>query len=320
MSSTPFASTADLKEKKQTLEIIGDGVYALTAEGDPNVGAIEGEDFLVCFESLATPMATHQWLKQLREHTNKPVRHVVLSHYHAVRALGAPAFGAENVIAHENTLALIHERGIEDWESEFARFPRLARGAESITGLTFPTLTFADRLVLDLGGNRGDLVLQHVGRGHTSGDVVAWLPKEGILFAGDLVEAYAALYTGDAYHREWAGDTLDRIKAFGADKLIGGRGPVTHGRDAVDNAIEQSRHFLTTMIEATTMVRRRGGSVEEAFEACHQALVDRYGQWPIFDHCLPFNVSRLWDELNGAEHPAIWTPERDRHTWEQLKG
>ncbi|MGH3379226.1 MAG: MBL fold metallo-hydrolase, partial [Actinoallomurus sp.] len=49
----PFASSADLEDKAQTLEVLADGVYALTAEGDPNIGAIEGEDFLVCFEALA---------------------------------------------------------------------------------------------------------------------------------------------------------------------------------------------------------------------------------------------------------------------------
>jgi glyoxylase-like metal-dependent hydrolase (beta-lactamase superfamily II) len=75
-----------------------DGVYALTAEGDPNIGAVDGEDFLVCFEALATPVTASQWPAKLREHTTKPVRYLVLSHCHAVRVPGAPAFGAEGVI------------------------------------------------------------------------------------------------------------------------------------------------------------------------------------------------------------------------------
>jgi glyoxylase-like metal-dependent hydrolase (beta-lactamase superfamily II) len=318
MPPKAFASVADLADKKQTLEILADGVYALTAEGDPNIGAIEGEDFLVCFEALATPVATRKWLDILRDHTDKPVRHVVLSHYHAVRVLGAPGFGAQSVIAHENTHRLIEERGKEDWDSEFGRFPRLAKNSESIPGLTFPTVTFADRMTINLGGDRGDLVLEHVGRGHTDGDIVAWLPKEKILFAGDLVEAQAALYTGDAYHLDWANKTLDRIKAFGAEQLIGGRGTVSRGRAAVDAAIEQSRTFLNTMIRETTAVQQRGGTVKEAFTACHDALHEDYGHWPIFEHCLPFNVSRLWDELSGIERPVIWTMERDREVWSRL--
>ena len=91
MAVKPFASSADLGVKEQTLEVLADGVYALTAEGDPNVGAVEGEDFLVCFEAMATPVVARRWLAKLREHTDKPVRYLVLSHYHAVRVLGARA-------------------------------------------------------------------------------------------------------------------------------------------------------------------------------------------------------------------------------------
>ncbi|MBK1782847.1 MBL fold metallo-hydrolase [Prauserella cavernicola] len=320
MSRKAFASSADLGEKEQTLEVLADGVYALTAEGDPNVGAIEGEDFLVCFEALATPVAARDWLATLREHTGKPVRYLVLSHYHAVRVLGASAFDADVIVAHENTRALVAERGKQDWESEFGRMPRLAKQADSVPGLTWPTLTFSDRLTIDLGGDRGDLVLQYCGRGHTEGDIVAWLPRHRILFAGDLVEAQAALYTGDAFHREWAEGTLDRVRAFGADALVGGRGAVSRGREAVEEAIEQTRHFLRVMIDEVGAVHARGGTLKDAFERTHAALRGRYGRWPIFEHCLPFDVSRLWDELSGIERPVIWTAARDREVWDQLQG
>ena len=316
----PFASSADVEAKEQTLELLADGVYALTAEGDPNIGAIEGEDFLVCFEALATPVVAARWLAILREHTDKPVRYLVLSHYHAVRVLGASAFDAEAIVAHEITRALVAERGAQDWESEFARMPRLAEGADSVPGLTWPTLTFADRMTIDLGGDRGELVLQYHGRGHTEGDITAWLPRHRILFAGDLVEAQAALYTGDAFHRDWATTTLDRIEALGADQLVGGRGGVSRGPAEVSAAIAQTRRFLQVMIDRVGAVQQRGGTLKEAFETTHAALVDDYGRWPIFEHCLPFDVSRLWDELSGVERPIIWTSERDQEVWAQLQG
>jgi glyoxylase-like metal-dependent hydrolase (beta-lactamase superfamily II) len=319
MTTKPFASSADLSVKEQTLEVLADGVYALTAEGDPNVGAVEGEDFLVCIEALATPVAARRWLDRLRQHTDKPVRHLVLSHYHAVRVLGASAFDAEMIVAHENTRALVAERGLQDWASEFARMPRLAEGAESVPGLTWPTVTFTDRLTIDLGGDRGDLELRFCGRGHTEGDIVAWLPKQRILFGGDLVEAEAALYTGDAFHRDWAGPTLDTVAALGAETLVGGRGPVTHGADAVGAAIAQTRGFLQVLLREVGDVQARGGTLKEAFERAHAALVDDYGHWPIFEHCLPFDVSRVWDELSGIERPTIWTAERDQEVWAQLQ-
>ena len=318
-TAKPFASSADLATKEQTLEVLADGVYALTAEGDPNVGAIEGEDFLVCFEALATPVAARDWLAVLRQHTDKPVRYLVLSHYHAVRVLGASAFDAEVIVAHENTRALVAERGLQDWASEFARMPRLAKAAESVPGLTWPTLTFSDKLTIDLGGDRGDLELRYCGRGHTEGDLVAWLPRQRILFAGDLVEAEAALYTGDAFHRDWSAGTLDAVVALGAESLVGGRGAVSQGRPAVAAAIAQTRNFLDVMIREVSAAQAKGGALKDAFEACHAALVDNYGRWPIFEHCLPFDVSRLWDELSGVERPVIWTAERDREVWDQLQ-
>ncbi|MDV6013661.1 MBL fold metallo-hydrolase [Haloechinothrix sp. LS1_15] len=319
MATKAFASSADTEDKEQTLEVLSDGVYALTAEGDPNVGAIEGEDFLVCFDALATPVAAGAWLDRLREHTGKPVKYLVLSHYHAVRVLGASAFDAEVIIAHDSTRALIAERGEQDWASEYGRMPRLFTEPSSIPGLTWPDVTFGENLTIDLGGDRGQLELRYLGRGHTEGDIVAWLPRQRILFAGDLVEAQAALYTGDAFHHDWVSSTLDNVAALGAEQLVGGRGAVARGRQTVDAAIGQTRHFLDVMIREVSAVHERSGTLKQAFDAAHAALVDRYGGWPIFEHCLPFDVSRLWDELSGIERPVIWTAERDREVWDQLQ-
>ncbi|HEY0699546.1 MAG TPA: MBL fold metallo-hydrolase [Micromonospora sp.] len=315
----PFASSADLGDKAETLDVLADGVYALTAEGDPNVGAIEGEDFLVAFEARATPVMARQWLDRLREHTDKPVKYLVLSHYHAVRVLGAAAFDAEVIVAHEQTRRLIAERGLQDWESERGRMPRLFTGEASIPGLTWPDVTFTDQLTIDLGGDRGELVLRYCGRGHTAGDLVAWLPKSRVLFAGDLVESQAALYTGDAFHTDWSTTTLDRVAGFDAEVLVGGRGAVARGRTEVAAAITQTRDFLLVLRAKVGEVYAASGSLKDAFEAAHAALAPRYGRWPIFEHCLPFNVQRLWDELDGVDWPVVWTAERDRAVWNALQ-
>lgn len=315
--SKPFASSTDLEEPEEVLEVVADGVYALTAGGDPTVGAIEGEDFVVCFEARATPLMAEQWLRRLRDHTDKPVRYLVLSHYHAVRTLGAAAFDADVIVASEGTRRLIAERGQQDWESEARRMPRLFRGAEGIPGLTWPTVTFSDKMTIALGGERGDLELCYLGRGHTSGDIVAWLPEPRVVFTGDLVESEAALYTGDAYHLDWMGDTLDGVEALGATTLVGGRGRVVHDQE-VGQAISQTRGFLSTLKDAVEGVLNRSGTVKDAFDAAHAALEPAYGKWPIFEHCLPFDVKRMWDELAGSR-PTIWTAERDQAIWDQLQ-
>jgi glyoxylase-like metal-dependent hydrolase (beta-lactamase superfamily II) len=316
VSTKPFASSADLDEKQATLERLADGVYAFTAQGDPNVGAIAGDGAFTAIEARATPVMAQRWIDALRaEAGDLPFADLVLTHYHAVRTLGAAAFGARRIIAHTNTRALIDERGMEDWASEQGRMPRLFTGAESIPGLTRPTDTFEDSVVLEIGSRRVEL--RHLGRGHTSGDIVIWLPEERILFAGDLVEAQAAPYMGDAHIAEWSTTTLDRVADLGAAQLVGGRGPVVRG-DAVGTAIEDTRAFLRTTLDRTREVRDGGGTLREAFELVHAELAPRYGSFPIFQHTMPFNVQRAWDELDGIDHPRIWTAERDREVWDAL--
>ena len=313
----PFASSADLAEKEATLERLADGVFAYTAQGDPNVGCIVGTDAILAIEARATPFMAQQWIDVIRDRVRDlPFGDLVLTHYHAVRTLGASAFGARRIVAHAKTRALIEERGAQDWASEQGRMPRLFAGAESIPGLTRPTVTFDETLTIDLGNRIVEL--RHLGRGHTSGDLVVWLPAERICFAGDLVEAQAAPYMGDAHVADWSSSTLDSVAALDADQLVGGRGPVVRGAD-VATAIDDTRAFLRTTLEGTRAVRDGGGTVKEAFERVHAQLAPRYAGFPIFEHCMPFNVQRTWDELDGIDHPRIWTAARDREVWAALQ-
>lgn len=314
--SKPFASSADLDDKQATLERLADGVYAFTAEGDPNVGCIVGTDAILAIEARATPVMAQRWIDVVRAQVSDlPFGDLVLTHYHAVRTLGASAFGARRIVAHARTAELIEERGMADWASEAGRMPRLFTGAESIPGLTRPTDTFEDATTIDLGNRVVEL--RHLGRGHTAGDLVVWLPDEGICFAGDLVEAQAAPYMGDSYPGEWSTTTLDRVAALGATQLVGGRGPVVRAGD-VATAIEDTRAFVATTLDETRAVQAANGTLRDAFERVHARLAPRYAGIPIFDHTMPFNVQRTWDELAGIEHPRIWTAERDREVWDAL--
>ena len=193
--------------------------------------------------------------------------------------------------------------------------PRLFTGAETIPGLTHPTDVFDDVMTVDLGNRVVEL--RYLGRGHTSGDLVVWLPTERILFAGDLVEAQAAPYMGDSYPGEWSTTTLDSVAALDARQLVGGRGPVVR-EEAVTKAIADTRAFVRTTLDGTREVKERGGTLKEAFEQVHARLAPRYAGFPIFEHTMPFNVHRTWDELDGIEHPRIWTAERDREVWDAL--
>jgi glyoxylase-like metal-dependent hydrolase (beta-lactamase superfamily II) len=315
--SKSFASAGDLAEKSISFTQLGEGLYAFTAEGDPNTGVIIGDDSVMVVDAQATPVMARKVIERIRGVTDKPVKYVVLSHYHAVRVLGASAYGASEIIASETCRAMIHERGQEDWDSEFGRFPRLFQAAESIPGLTWPTVTFKDRMTLHLGRRRVDLL--HLGRAHTAGDIVAWVPDAGVMFSGDIVEYRSACYCGDAHFGDWP-QTLDAIAALRPEALSPGRGDALVGAARVAEAIELTRDFLASTYRPVARVAARGGSLKESWDACRAACDAKFASYAIYEHCLPFNVARAYDEALGIDTPRIWTAARDREMWAALQG
>ena len=312
-----FASQGDLADKATTFTELAHGVYAYTAQGDPTSGVIVGDEGVMVVDATATPVMARSLLEQIRKVTDQPVRHVLLTHYHAVRVMGASGFAAREILASEATYELIEERGQEDFESEVNRFPRLFRAVETVPGLTWPTLTFGTSMTVWLGKRRVEII--HLGRGHTKGDTVAWLPDEQVLFSGDLVEYGATPYTGDAYLTDWPA-TLERVAELGAAKLVPGRGDALMDRAEVTAGIEGTRDFLTTMFDSVKLGVAEGKSLKEVYEATTALLKPRFGHWVIFEHCMPFDVARAYDEARGQVDPKIWTKQRDLEMWRALQG
>ncbi len=312
-----FASAGDMTEKTISFTEVGEGLWAFTAEGDPNSGVIIGDDAVMVVEAQATPRLAGKVIEKVREVTDKPITHVVLTHYHAVRVLGASAFDAQQVIMSEKARAMVAERGQEDWDSEFARFPRLFEGHESIPGLTWPTTTFNDRMSVYLGERRIDLM--HLGRAHTAGDIVVYVPDQNAMFTGDIVEYHSACYCGDGHFHDWPG-TLENIRSFHLDAIAPGRGDALMGREKVNEAIDNSKDFVRSTYLPAARVALRGGSLKEAWEAVRAECDPKFGEYAIYEHCLPFNVARAYDEARDIDTPRIWTAERDRQMWDALQG
>lgn len=315
--SQGFASTGDMEEKAVSFTEIGPGLYAFTAEGDPNSGVIIGDDSVMVIEAQATPRLARKVIDCIRSVTDKPITHLVLTHYHAVRVLGAAAFAAPQVIMSETARAMVAERGQEDWDSEFGRFPRLFQGHEEIPGLTWPTTTFRGRLSVFLGRRRVDI--WQPGRAHTAGDAVVQVPDANVMFTGDIVEYHSACYCGDGHFRDWPA-TLEAIRAQAPDAIAPGRGAALAGRAMVDAAIDSTQDFVTETYRSVARVAHRGGSLKEAMAECRAACDARFGGFAIYEHCLPFNVARAHDEARGIDTPRIWTAERDRQMWADLHG
>ena len=309
-----FASTTDLADKTISFDELAPGAYGYTAEGDANSGVVVGDGSVLVVDAQATPAMAQDVIARIRTVTDKPIRHVVLTHYHAVRVLGASAYVGAEVIASDVCRDMTVERGQQDTDSEIGRFPRLFRGKESIPGLTWPTLTFHKRMTLYLGKREVQII--HIGRSHTAGDTVVWLPQEKVLFSGDVVEFGATPYCGDAHFADWPA-TLAAVEALGAEALVPGRGRALRNKAEVQEAIEGTRAFTTDLFN---VVKRAGAApLKETYGLAMAELRPKYGHWVIFEHCMPFNVTRAHDEAQGLDHPRIWTAERDVAMWQALE-
>ena len=314
-----FASASDLQEQVPQVQKLAPGVYGYISAFDPNCGFVVGDDHVVAIDTRPTPRMARGFLQAIRSVTDKPVKFIVLTHYHAVRVMGASAFPeVQAIIASQGTADWVRTRGQADFDSEVGRFPRLFAGVEEVPGLTVPSITFEREMRLNLGGGR-ELQLHCLGRGHSGGDTVAWLPDCGVLFAGDVVENHCGVYAGDAYLRDWA-HTLDAVRALHPRTLVPGRGAVLRDAAACAEAIDLTQDFLRTLLASVQAGLDAGEGLRACFERAQQAMVPRFGDWPVFQHVLPFDVARAFEELQGTEHPTVWTAERDRQLWDILRG
>jgi glyoxylase-like metal-dependent hydrolase (beta-lactamase superfamily II) len=324
--SKAFASQADLADKKTTFEQLSKHCWAYTAEGDPNSGVIIGDQFIMVSDATATPAMAQDLINHIRTVSDKPIKYVLLTHYHAVRVLGASAYkaeGATEVIASRGTFELIVERGAQDMQSEMERFPRLFRGADSVPGLTWPTLVIGDgkpgrqgSLEVDLGGVK--VSIWHPGPGHTRGDTIAWVEAEKVLFSGDLVEYEAGVYTGDAQLEEWPA-TLEALRALKAEYIVPGRGEAMKGNADVNKALDYTQRWVTTLFQAGKEAAAAGMDLKAAMAHTRKSMDPVFGHVFIYEHCLPFDVSRAYDEAKGIKNPRIWTAERDQEMWGALQ-
>ena len=314
---TGFASTKDMTAKKISFTKLGEGLYAYTAEGDPNTGVIIGDDGVMIVDAQATPAMAADVIAKIRTVTDKPIRYVLLSHYHAVRVLGASAYtDAYAILASDETRKLIVERGAQDMDSEIGRFPRLFQGKETIPGLTWPTLTFTGEISVWLG--KREVRISQPGRGHTAGDTIAWVPDAGVLFSGDLVEYKSACYCGDAHYEDWP-KTLKKLQKYDPVAVVPGRGDALVGKPNVYAAFVGTTNFLTSLYSTVQDSVRRGETLKEAYANVRKVMDGPFGAYAIYEHCLPFNVSRAYDEARGIDHPVIWTAERDVAMWKALE-
>ena len=240
---------------------MGPGLYGYTAEGDPNSGVVIGDDSVLVVDAQATPQMAADVIARIRRVTDKPIRHVLLSHYHAVRVLGAAAYEGAEIIASDVTRDMIVERGQQDMDSEIGRFPRLFRGRGEHSRPDLAASDLPRRMTLWLGKREVQII--HIGRSHTAGDTIVWLPKERVCSpatasnsAPPPIAAMRISPTGRA--------TLAAIQALGPERLVPGRGRSLMNAPEVREGIDGTAAFTSDLFGA-----RQGG--------CREGLVAEAG-------------------------------------------
>jgi len=139
------------------------------------------------------------------------------------------------------------------------------------------------------------------------------------MFSGDLVEYEATPYAGDAYFNDWP-RTLEAIAALNPAKLVPGRGASLQTPEKVQAGLAATRTFVSELFASIKQGAQAGKDMRAIYRDAYQQLKPKYGHWVIFDHCMPFDVSRGYDEATRYPDPRIWTAQRDIEMWQELEG
>jgi cyclase len=256
---------------------------------------IEGEYDLLVVDSHVTPNAGMALLDAIKNVSDKPVRYLINTHYHFDHAHGNQVFPQEvEIVGHTYTRQkLSGELGNVLEESTFISFTegapgqvaslqqqiaditdaeqrallqgRLATAQAHLSSLaeitpTPPNITIDDRMSIyqTVNGGGREIQIIHMGRGHTGGDVVVFLPDEKIVFTGDLMVPFIP-YMGDAHVDEWPA-TLEKLKELDFDTLLPGHGPIVQGKERIDFLQAYLRDLWTN----TAALKARGLTAEQA--------------------------------------------------------
>ncbi|WP_208948148.1 MBL fold metallo-hydrolase [Segnochrobactrum spirostomi] len=290
---------------------LGSDCFAITSPGEATTGVIVGPDGVVVIDAQGTPARSARTAEALRRITDRPVRQLLLTHYHADSTLGAPAFGASEISASALTRGLILERGRASRERDQRR-----RGGDVHDGamprMVWPSATFGSSLSVWLG--QREIRMMHLGRGHTLGDVVVWLPDARTMFVGDLVAHDVFPDAWDAYFQHWT-QTLERIAGFRPAVVVPGHGETLPTAEAVSDGIGRTRARVAAIAAAASAAAEAGEPwtaahqrAAESLAAAEPALVESEG----WQDALAAAASRAFAEAKGQEMPLLWSYEREQ--------
>jgi glyoxylase-like metal-dependent hydrolase (beta-lactamase superfamily II) len=259
-----------------TFNRIADGVHLAIGTGSlvvmSNATIVEGDREVLVVDSHVTPGGAWALRKELAEVTSKPIRYVVNSHFHFDHSHGNQIYGPEvDIIGHQfaremivagksidspahdffvggvpNAIKTLEERlkTADDEKTRAQIETQLAVQRNHLEGTkavkpTPPNVTITQSMTLHLGPR--EVRILHLGRGHTAGDVVVYLPKERVVATGDLLVEQTS-YMGDAYFTDWI-QTIETLKGLDFDTVLPGHGRAFTGKAKLDHWQAYLRDF-----------------------------------------------------------------------------
>ena len=262
---------------------LASGVYAVPGdtgkgvEGRPNAGFVVTDDGVVVIDALASPRQGEQLLRSIRRVTDRPIRWLVLTHHHPDHHFGAVVLrkAGARVIAHPDKRTLASEGGEDALIADWVRVV----GLDAMRGFEFADMP--DRPVtgtdtLRHGGRT--IVISHPGAGHSPGDLIVWLPKERVLFAGDVLVEDGVSMVVDGNSDELL-RVLDTVSALSARAVVPGHGAIP---SRAGDLIARTRAYLEGLqsqmraaIEKGVPMRRAMASLPPADETRPVSLNSR---------------------------------------------
>jgi glyoxylase-like metal-dependent hydrolase (beta-lactamase superfamily II) len=295
---------------------------------EPNALFIVNDNDVIVFEGGGAPIVAERTIALIRSVTDKPVSHVISSHWHGDHNLGNQAYKAAfpdvRIVAHPETYAAMTgppmdyvERYvpmltglIDEWTAEQAKGELSPRRAELLPNLVLmrdelarttivpPDLLVADELVLERGSR--EIRILHLGLGNTPGDLVLWLPKERILASGDLV-VHPIPYGFGSFPEQWIA-TLDVLAGFDFELLVPGHG-----------VLQQDDTYIRRLQALLAEVRRQVG---ESVAQGHDLETTRE----------ELDLDSFADEFAGSDEDARrkfdnwWKQPIARSAWLEARG
>lgn len=265
---------------------IGRGIYAVLApEGLGNAGFIVAEAGVIVVDTMMTPTMARELLEIIGKNSSKMIRFVVNTHHHGDHTFGNQFFPQAVIVGHEGVRARMAELGDTMIAQSLRSRPHLKEEFQQVK-VTMPALTFSQRFTFHWGGERVELF--HLGKGHTPGDSVVYLPQQKALFAGDLLFTRcipAVQPDGDS--RGWI-EALSHLISLPLDRVVPGHGPVSTADD-----LKIQQEYLLRLRQEVERCCSRGMSKEETGKAVTMSAYATYEH----QERIPGNVAVVYDEL-----------------------